>query len=81
MNTDVAGVSSTLGEGEGLRGNSESSDKFSQGKEFMSFDCHRKVLQFAVLWKLFVSWALKTLGKVNIINNSYTEPFLALAVF
>lgn len=40
MNTDVSEESSTLKEGEGLRGNSESSDKFSQGKEFVSFDCH-----------------------------------------
>lgn len=52
MNTEVAGVSITLKEGEGPRGNSESFDKFSRGKEFMSFVYNRRVLQFPVLWEL-----------------------------
>lgn len=52
MNTEVAGVISTLKEGEGLRGNPESFDKFSRGKEFMSFDYNRSLLQFPVFWEL-----------------------------
>lgn len=79
MTYEVAGLDSTLEIGEQLRGNSESLEKFSQGKDSRVLIIIEVSCNFQFFGKcVTLRWAVKALGKLDMVNSSYTVQILHL---